>query len=89
MADSTTIEALPTDGATAMEIAAFIAGTGYVVSRPKPNGKGEFTRQDGEEVAFRQATFGNGFFIVKVDGNLVAPVKDYMLHSTYGIPTTR
>jgi hypothetical protein len=76
------IEALPTDGATTEEIVTFLDGTGYSVTRKTPNGEGMLYKEghgyDGHMM------FRNSMYLVKVNGNVAAPVKDYMLHTIYG-----
>lgn len=79
-----TIEALPTDGATAKEISEFLAFTGYTVTRVDPNSMGIIHREGEPPASANRKMFNNGSFIVKVDGKFSNVVRDYMLQMTYG-----
>jgi hypothetical protein len=74
----TNIDTLPTDGATEEQINMFLSTTDATASRTKPNSRGFITLTPGMTVPF-----GNGYFIVTVDGKADV-VKDYMLHMKYG-----
>jgi hypothetical protein len=78
-----TVEVLDAAGLTADQFTEFLDGTGWTVTRTDSNSLGVLHKDDTIPASSGRRVFGDGDYIVKVDGKVAGPVLKEMFAARY------